>query len=120
MAPTMRQRAHTTPVMALNTVYCNTLIISPLLLHFTIIIPTDLEHGAKAEQSPGAGVDGVDILDDVKAGDDQGEPQLDDAEVNHHRPQGDPAQGGEPGPLPAHSQSLTTNLIYLQCSMLNQ
>ena len=28
MAPTMRQRAHTTPVMALNTVYCNTLIMS--------------------------------------------------------------------------------------------
>ena len=79
-----------------------------MLLQFTIIIiPTDLEHGAKAEQSPGAGVDGVNILDDIEAGDDQGEPQLDDAEVNHHGPQGDPAQGGEPGPLTAHTHSLT-------------
>ena len=91
-----------------------------MLLQFTIIIiPTDLEHGAKAEQSPGAGVDGVDILDDIEAGDDQGQPQLDDAEVNHHGPQGDPAQGGEPGPLPTHTQSLslTINLIFLE--MLN-
>ena len=78
-----------------------------MLLLVTIIIPTDLEHGAKAEQSPGAGVDGVNILDDIEAGDDQGEPQLDDAEVNHHGPQGDPAQGGEPGPLTAHTHSLT-------------
>lgn len=75
-----------------------------MLLLFTIIFLTDLEYRAKAEQGPGAGVDGVHILDDIEAGDDQGESQLDDAEVNHHGPQGDPAQRGEPGPLPAHTQ----------------
>ena len=75
-----------------------------------VIILSDLEHWAQAEGSR-AGVYSVHVFDDAEAGDDQGESELEDAQVHHHGPQGDPAHGGEPGPLPAHSHCPSSNLI---------
>ena len=49
-----------------------------LTANLVVIILSDLEHWAQAEGSR-AGVYGVHILDDAEAGDDQGEPELEDA-----------------------------------------
>ena len=84
--------------------------------NLVVIILADLEHWAQAE-CPRAGVNGVHILDDAEAGDDQGEAELENAQVHHPGPQGDPAQGGEPWPLPAHCHCVLI-LRYPQLSQI--